>query len=67
MVTLFFTALSQGVVVFSTQELLSVAYPGLVKGGCPARIIFAHAQIVGRCGFERKYEHSRSTYVPYRA
>ena len=31
-----------------------MAYPGLVKGGCSARIcIFAHAQIVGRCGFER--------------
>ena len=33
-----------------------MAYPGLVKGGCSALfVIFAHAQIVGRCGFEREY------------
>ena len=38
-----------------------MAYPGLVKGGCSARIIYAHAQIVGRCGFEREY--SRRTYI----
>ena len=42
-----------------------MAYPGLVKGGCPARICnFCVAQIVGRCGFEREY--SPSTHVSYR-
>ena len=35
---------------------VAVAYPGLVKGGCSVRTRnFAHAQIVGRCGFEREY------------
>ena len=35
------------------MSLIAVAYPGLVKGGCSVRTRnFAHAQIVGRCGFE---------------
>ena len=33
-----------------------MAYPGLVKGGVRhVFVICAHAQIVGRCGFEREY------------
>ena len=39
-----------------THTSATVAYPGLVKGGCSALfVIFAHAQIVGRFGFEREY------------
>ena len=42
--------------VHALQVKASVAYPGLVNGGCSVRTRnFAHAQIVGRCGFEREY------------
>ena len=37
-----------------TYVRIPVACPGLVKGGVRyVFVIFAHAQIVGRCGFER--------------
>ena len=38
---------------------MAVAYPGLVKG-CTRN--FAHAQIVGRCGFEYGRNTVRKTF-----
>ena len=47
---------------FDLYGYFTVGYPGL-GGVRHVFVIFAHAQIVGRCGFERAY--SRSTYVSY--